>query len=73
MHYDISLCFGNLIKPVFRLSGEEGVFIVDVIPSGVAEKAGAKSSDRVLEVNGENVEDATHEQIAEKVRRKTDN
>lgn len=54
------------------LSGEEGVFIVDVTPSGVADKAGAKICDRVLEVNGENVKEATHEQIVEKVRRKTD-
>ncbi|KAJ8409944.1 hypothetical protein AAFF_G00209850 [Aldrovandia affinis] len=48
--------------------GEKGIFMTDVTPAGVAEKAGVKVKDRVLEVNGVNTEDATHEQIVEKVK-----
>ncbi|XP_064182606.1 Na(+)/H(+) exchange regulatory cofactor NHE-RF3 [Anguilla rostrata] len=67
------LCFLEKAKSGYGFSlkskqGEEGVFIVDVTPSGVADKAGAKICDRVLEVNGENVEEATHEQIVEKIK-----
>ncbi|KAJ8253184.1 hypothetical protein GJAV_G00210040 [Gymnothorax javanicus] len=47
---------------------EKGIFMTNVTAGGVAEKAGVKNRDRVVEVNGENVENATHEQIVAKVR-----
>ncbi|XP_061089962.1 Na(+)/H(+) exchange regulatory cofactor NHE-RF3 [Conger conger] len=67
------LCFLEKAKSGYGFSlksknGEEGIFIFNVTPSGVAEKAGAKTSDRVLEVNSENVEIATHDQIVEKIK-----
>lgn len=42
--------------------------MADVTPQGVAVKAGVLADDRVIEVNGENVEEATHEEVVEKVR-----
>ncbi|KAJ8351466.1 hypothetical protein SKAU_G00229420 [Synaphobranchus kaupii] len=67
------LCFLEKAKSGYGFSlkskpDEEGVFIVNVTLSGVAEKAGAKECDRILEVNGENVENATHEQVVEKIK-----
>ncbi|KAJ8350805.1 hypothetical protein SKAU_G00259350 [Synaphobranchus kaupii] len=57
--------FGFSLKST---QGELGIFMTDVIPGDVAEKAGVKAKDRLVEVNGENVEHASHEQIVEKVR-----
>ncbi|XP_071370398.1 Na(+)/H(+) exchange regulatory cofactor NHE-RF3-like [Centroberyx affinis] len=48
--------------------GEQGLFMTEVTPGGVAEKAGVKANDRLLEVNGENTEGATHEQVVEKIK-----
>ncbi|KAI1899877.1 hypothetical protein AGOR_G00066290 [Albula goreensis] len=48
--------------------GERGVYMTDVTPAGVADKAGVKAKDRIVEVNGENVDNTTHEQIVEKVK-----
>lgn len=42
--------------------------MADVTPQGVAMRAGVRADDRVIEVNGENVEEATHEEVVEKVR-----
>lgn len=42
--------------------------MADVTPQGVAMRAGVLADDRVIEVNGENVEEATHEEVVEKVR-----
>lgn len=41
--------------------------MTDITPQGVAMKAGVLADDHLIEVNGENVEDATHEQVVEKV------
>lgn len=49
------------------VKSDPGMFITDVMPDGVAAKAGVKVKDRVVEVNGENVEDFTHDQVVEKV------
>lgn len=46
----------------------EGVYMTDVTASGVADRAGVKVNDRLQEVNGENVDDCTHEEIVEKVK-----
>lgn len=42
--------------------------MVAVIPGGVADKAGVKVKDRLLEVNGENVEGSSHDQVENKIR-----
>lgn len=42
--------------------------MTDVVPGNVADKAGVKANDRLLEVNGENVEDCTHEQVVDKIK-----
>lgn len=42
--------------------------MMDVTSGGSADIAGAKDKDRLVEVNGENVEDASHDQIVQKVR-----
>lgn len=42
--------------------------MTDITPQGVAMKAGVLADDYLIEVNGENVEDATHEEVVEKVR-----
>ncbi|XP_035250680.1 Na(+)/H(+) exchange regulatory cofactor NHE-RF3 [Anguilla anguilla] len=67
------LCFLVKAKNEYGFSlksthGEKGIFMTNVTPGGVAERAGVKAQDRIVEVNGENVEHATHEQIVEKVR-----
>lgn len=48
-------------------SGTKGVYMTDITPQGVAMKAGVLADDHLIEVNGENVEDATHEEVVEKV------
>ncbi|CAL8390462.1 unnamed protein product [Gadus morhua 'NCC'] len=48
--------------------GELGVFLTQVSSGGVAERAGARTNDRLLEVNGASVEQATHEQVVERIR-----
>uniref|UniRef100_A0A8C4RZX3 PDZ domain containing 1 n=1 Tax=Erpetoichthys calabaricus TaxID=27687 RepID=A0A8C4RZX3_ERPCA len=44
-----------------------GIFMTDVKASGVADKAGVKNNDRLIEINSENVEKCTHEQAVAKV------
>ncbi|XP_048827298.1 Na(+)/H(+) exchange regulatory cofactor NHE-RF3 [Brienomyrus brachyistius] len=48
--------------------GMEGVYMTAVTASGVADRAGVKVSDHLQEVNGENVDGCTHEEIAEKIK-----
>ncbi|XP_030643460.1 Na(+)/H(+) exchange regulatory cofactor NHE-RF3 [Chanos chanos] len=57
--------FGFSVK---SSKNEQGIFMVDVIPSGVADKAGVRLRDRLLEINGENVENATHDQVVQKIK-----
>lgn len=40
---------------------------MDVTSGGSADTAGIKEKDRIVEVNGENVEDVGHDQIVQKV------
>ncbi|KAL8190689.1 UNVERIFIED_CONTAM: hypothetical protein K2H54_059421 [Gekko kuhli] len=49
--------------------GQKGLFIIDISPQGSAAKAGVQPNDHLIEVNGENVENDTHEEVVEKVRR----
>lgn len=43
--------------------------MTDIKPQGVAMKAGVLADDHLIEVNGENVEDASHEEVVEKVKK----
>ncbi|XP_041432816.1 Na(+)/H(+) exchange regulatory cofactor NHE-RF2 isoform X2 [Xenopus laevis] len=55
----------------FHLHGEKGKsgqFIRKVEPGSSAEAAGLKAGDRVLEVNGENVEKETHHQVVQRIK-----
>ncbi|XP_053296408.1 Na(+)/H(+) exchange regulatory cofactor NHE-RF3 [Pleuronectes platessa] len=47
---------------------EPGLFMTAVTPGSVADRAGVKANDRLLEVNGETVEDSTHDQAVDKIR-----
>lgn len=49
--------------------GERGLFMTEVTPGGTAERAGVKLSDRLVEINGENVENITHEGAVDKIKR----
>ncbi|XP_076858014.1 Na(+)/H(+) exchange regulatory cofactor NHE-RF3 [Brachyhypopomus gauderio] len=69
----LKLCFLQKSTSGFGFSvkstkGEAGVFMVDVVAGGVADKAGVKAGDRLVEINGENVESAAHDQIVVKVK-----
>ncbi|XP_069569769.1 Na(+)/H(+) exchange regulatory cofactor NHE-RF3 isoform X1 [Brachyistius frenatus] len=57
--------FGFSLRSV---KGEKGLFTTDVIPGSVADKAGIKFNDRLLELNGENVESCTHDQMVAKIK-----
>ncbi|XP_006869661.1 PREDICTED: Na(+)/H(+) exchange regulatory cofactor NHE-RF1 [Chrysochloris asiatica] len=55
----------------FHLHGEKGKvgqFIRLVEPGSPAEKAGLLAGDRLVEVNGENVEKETHQQVVNRIR-----
>ncbi|CAL1601873.1 unnamed protein product [Knipowitschia caucasica] len=55
----------------FHLHGERnrgGQFIRKVEPGSCAEWAGLRAGDRVVEVNGENVENATHHEVVTRIR-----
>lgn len=41
--------------------------MTEVVSGGVADQAGVKLGDRVVEINSENVESLKHEQIVQKV------
>lgn len=56
------------VSPVTSSLGEHGLFMTEVIPGSTADRAGVKFNDRLLEVNGENVEDFSHEQVVEKIK-----
>ncbi|KAM8812343.1 Na(+)/H(+) exchange regulatory cofactor NHE-RF3 [Rhynchonycteris naso] len=58
--------YGFSLKTV---PGKKGVYMTDIIPQGVAMKAGVLADDHLIEVNGEPVENATHEEVVEKVRK----
>ncbi|MCJ8732454.1 hypothetical protein PDJAM_G00211530 [Pangasius djambal] len=69
----LKLCFLQKSSSGFGFSvksckGEEGMFMTDVTVGGTADNAGVKTGDRLVEINGENVEGATHEQTVEKVK-----
>nr|XP_019945680.1 PREDICTED: Na(+)/H(+) exchange regulatory cofactor NHE-RF3 [Paralichthys olivaceus] len=57
--------YGFSIRSV---KGEPGLFMTEVTPGDVADRAGVKANDRLLEINGESIEDYTHDQVVDKIR-----
>ncbi|XP_027138972.1 Na(+)/H(+) exchange regulatory cofactor NHE-RF2 [Larimichthys crocea] len=58
------LCFLTKVERYgFHLRNEGGPFIGKVEPGSSADMAGLRPGDRVVEVNGENVENETHQQV----------
>ncbi|KAK2507827.1 hypothetical protein MC885_004103 [Smutsia gigantea] len=51
------------------IQGKKGVYMTDITPQGVAMKAGVRADDHLIEVNGENVEDASHVEVVAKVKK----
>ncbi|NXF01317.1 NHRF3 protein, partial [Smithornis capensis] len=49
--------------------GQKGLFIVELSAQGAAAKAGVQNNDRLIEINGKNVENDTHEEVVEKVKK----
>lgn len=49
--------------------GNPGMFIKPVVPGSVAHNAGLSNNDRLVEVNGENIEGLSHEQVVEKIKK----
>ncbi|XP_008296964.1 Na(+)/H(+) exchange regulatory cofactor NHE-RF3 [Stegastes partitus] len=67
------LCFMVKSSSGFEFSlrsvkGENGMFMTAVTPGNVAYKAGVRVQDRLLEINGENIEHCTHEQVVAKMK-----
>lgn len=44
------------------------MYMIEVFPGSVADRAGVKANDRLVEINGENVEDHTHDQVVDKIK-----
>ncbi|XP_006899603.1 PREDICTED: Na(+)/H(+) exchange regulatory cofactor NHE-RF3 [Elephantulus edwardii] len=49
--------------------GKKGIYLSDITPQGVAMKSGVLADDHLIEVNGENVENASHEEVIKKVKK----
>ncbi|XP_074958689.1 Na(+)/H(+) exchange regulatory cofactor NHE-RF3 [Phalacrocorax aristotelis] len=49
--------------------GQKGLFIVELSSQGAAAKAGVQNNDRLIEINGKNVENYTHEEVVEEVKK----
>uniref|UniRef100_A0A8B9F3C6 PDZ domain containing 1 n=1 Tax=Amazona collaria TaxID=241587 RepID=A0A8B9F3C6_9PSIT len=49
--------------------GQKGFFIIELSSQGAAAKAGVQNNDRLIEINGKNVENDTHEEVVEKVKK----
>ncbi|KAM4731766.1 LOW QUALITY PROTEIN: Na(+)/H(+) exchange regulatory cofactor NHE-RF3 [Anableps anableps] len=57
--------FGFSLRSV---KGEPGLFMTEVVSGSVAYSAGVRNEDRLIEVNGENIENSTHDEVVEKIR-----
>ncbi|XP_029703237.1 Na(+)/H(+) exchange regulatory cofactor NHE-RF3 [Takifugu rubripes] len=49
--------------------GNPGMFIKLVVPGSVAHNAGLSNNDRLVELNGENIEGLSHSQVVEKIKK----
>lgn len=49
--------------------GTPGMFIKLVVPGSVAHNAGLSNNDRLVELNGENIEGLSHNQVVEKIKK----
>ncbi|XP_051895672.1 NHERF family PDZ scaffold protein 4b [Pristis pectinata] len=59
------------IREVWNL-GVKGQFTLSIEPGGAAEKGGLQLDDRLIEVNGVNIEECTHLQVAKKIKESGD-
>ncbi|XP_029968415.1 Na(+)/H(+) exchange regulatory cofactor NHE-RF3 [Salarias fasciatus] len=50
------------------VKGKPGVFMTEVIPGGAADRAGIKLQDRLVEVNGDNIENRIHDEVVAKIK-----
>ncbi|KAG1945508.1 Na(+)/H(+) exchange regulatory cofactor NHE-RF3 [Pimephales promelas] len=50
------------------IKGTHGMFMTEVVSGSVADQAGVKIGDRLVEINSENVESLTHDQTVQKVK-----
>uniref|UniRef100_UPI00398E66FD Na(+)/H(+) exchange regulatory cofactor NHE-RF3 n=1 Tax=Pristiophorus japonicus TaxID=55135 RepID=UPI00398E66FD len=57
--------FGFSLKTI---QGVPGLFMTEISPSGAASNAGVQSNDRMVELNGANVENFTHDQMVTKMK-----
>ncbi|XP_059826512.1 Na(+)/H(+) exchange regulatory cofactor NHE-RF3 [Hypanus sabinus] len=56
--------FGFSLKSI---KGVSGLFMTEISPLGAASIAGVEPNDRIIQLNGENVENLTHEQMVTKM------
>ncbi|XP_067842717.1 Na(+)/H(+) exchange regulatory cofactor NHE-RF3 [Heptranchias perlo] len=57
--------FGFSLKSI---QGVAGLYMTEISPSGAASNAGVQLNDRMVELNGENVENFTHDQMVTKMK-----
>ncbi|KAM9347100.1 Na(+)/H(+) exchange regulatory cofactor NHE-RF3 [Symphorus nematophorus] len=57
--------FGFSLRSVKK---EQGLFMTEVIPGGVAHRVGVRAKDRLVEINGENIENCTHDEVVDKIK-----
>ncbi|KAK7882489.1 hypothetical protein WMY93_028663 [Mugilogobius chulae] len=55
-------------SPVTNVKGQQGLYMTEVVPGGVADQAGVRPNDRLLEINGEDMDSSTHDQAVEKIK-----
>ncbi|XP_078077614.1 Na(+)/H(+) exchange regulatory cofactor NHE-RF3 [Mustelus asterias] len=57
--------FGFSLKTI---EGVPGLFMTEITPAGAAFNAGVQANDRIVELNGENVENISHQQMVSKMK-----
>lgn len=50
------------------VKGQQGLFMTEVVQGGVADRAGVRLNDRLLEINGDDMDSKTHDQAVEKIK-----
>ena len=53
---------------LFKRKNDDGQYIGNIEDGSAAVKAGLKEDDRLIEVNGENVENKSHNKVVKKIR-----